>query len=172
MWEAGQPFSRPIWISLQATFVNCCFQQRQILPPALSLTSPSSLYLPTGDPPHPHQLPVNAPVKFWIPVLASGAPLGVALVYLQALVNLYLPARVFCRLLHPCCVSCCSQLTDLTLGSFYCSQIKSPPNSTKLWDEISLFMIPAFCFPSLVCLFVRIRLYFSHFLPDCIPFRK
>lgn len=107
MWEAGQPFSRPIWISLPAMFVNCCFQQRQILQPALSLTSPSSLYLPTGDPPHPHQLTVNAPVKFWIPVLASGAPLGV--VYLQALVNLYLPARVFvptaasvlCFLLQP-----------------------------------------------------------------------
>lgn len=106
MWEDGQPFSRPIWISLQATFVNCCFQQRQILQPALSLTSPSSLYLPTGDPPHPHQLPVNAPVKFWIPVLELGGPLGV---YLQALVNLYLPACVFvptaasvlCFLLQP-----------------------------------------------------------------------
>lgn len=172
MWEAGQPFSRPIWISLTATFVNCCFQQRQILQPALSLTSPSSLYLPTGDPPHPHQLPVNAPVKFWIPVLASGGPLGVALVYLQALVNLYLPARVFV----PTAASVLGFLLQPVHGFdarlFPLLSDKESNTLIMLWDEISLFMNPAFCFPSLACLFVRIHLYFSHFLPDCISFRK
>lgn len=136
MWEAGQPFSRPIWSSHQATFVNCCFQQRQILQPALSLTSPSSLYLPTGDPPPPTPLPTsnqwmlpsNSEFRSWRWVLRWESHSCICRPWWICTCQ-----PVFlCRLLHPCWVSCCSQFTDLTLCSFCCSWIKSPQHSSKV----------------------------------------
>lgn len=156
MWEAGQPFSRPIWISLQARFVNGCFQQRQILQPALSLTSPSSLYLPTGDPPRSATCECSRQILNSSPSIGCSSGSRICrLWWICTCQPVFL-----CRLLHLCGVSCCSQFTDLTLCSFYCSQIESPSHSSKvmrrnitIYDScfpFSLFGLPTCKNPSLI----------------------
>lgn len=150
MWEAGQPFPRPIWISLRATLVNCCFQQRQIPQPALSLTSPSSRYLPTGESPTPlptsnqWMLPSNSEFRFWRWVLPWESHSCICrLWWICTCQPVFL-----CRLLHPCCVSCCSQFrVDARLFL-----LPSDKESTTLqqwnitiYDSCFLFMIPVFC---------------------------
>lgn len=152
MWEAGQPFSCPIWISLWARFVNCCFQQRQILQPALSLTSPSSLYLPTGDstphppPPAPGECsPSNSEFRSRRWVLLWESHLCICRLWSICTCQ----PLFFCRLQHPSGVSCCSRFTTSQIWLFL-----------LLSNRDSLFMLT---FPSLVCQLVTIHLLFRRF---------